>query len=381
MSSASAPQPVNVVNRTPSVLSNGNDFFAIYLLTNGSTTNLCCTSYDSDDNSWNISTLTSGSSIPKPISNAIFNSILVGQLVGTSYVVYQSAANQLSILSITPNSTKYIVGYTSASDSISNFCLYTDNTYLYIITNENGILRSLRLNGNTLDSITILNGPSGCSSFKGTATSGGQITALIDGTNMLHCIFESNAGITEIYQRNPGPWSFQTIVSGGTNHKSLDLIHSFLGFTLIIVYSTGAIDVYASQSSSYPYVYTNQYLSDNTPASSGANVGLNIFGLFISYQDQSGSIQCLYCLGSGSPTWNTFQLTGIGGAVGGAPILSCNPAVGVYNNLCYHVIYPSGNQIYDVFWAGNWYGSSLYPQKPQTSALTDLSAAENSKMF
>jgi len=361
MNPIEAPAPIIPFNQAPCVIANNNDFYVIYGLGNATKNVVAATIYDG---TWRNATINYGSTFPALMANGKIKALLVGSNV---YFVYQVSATQVCISVITGSeSMSFCTNYT-AGFSIGDFCLYTDGNYLHLITNESGLLKSQRLNGNTLDSKFQINYTAGVSPNAPLANTNSSISAKFD-QQLLHCVYNAATGLVDAFQLAANQWTFCTVVQGATDYKSFELFHLDSIFLLNMVGQLGSIDVMQSISSA-PY-WTDAYMSPTgLPASAtAAQVGQNQFGVFISYTDTQGLLQCLYSFDGAN--WFYVQIGGPGAGASFAPnapkALSA-PGVGVYNNWAYNVCYvTTNNQVYDVFWAGGWNLVQLWPTPPSS---------------
>lgn len=368
-SSNQAPAPT-VFNQAPSIATLGTDFFVFYGLGNGTTNRVCATLYDSSLNSWRTAHMNYGQSFPALAANGKIKTLLVGSSV---FCVYEQAANTVAIMETTsPSASSFKVSYV-ASANIGDYALYTDKTYLFLVTNEEGKIYSQRFNGTSLDNKMQINSTGGQSPNAPVANADSQVVAMLQ-NQLLHVVYVASTGLVDAFQLASNHWTFTTIERYGNGYKGLQLLHFQEQLVLVSTGKMGTIDVFQYFSSSGPNYWPSQYSSDNAvPAAAEAQAGVNLYGFFISYADTQGLIQCVYCLND--VNFYRIQIGGTGAGqnyVPQAPTAKGPVGVGMYGAF-YHASYVStSDQVYDVFWAFGWNGTQLYPTAP--SAELNLAA-------
>lgn len=385
MSTAPPPGP-SVSSTKPTSVANGTSFYTFYLLTSGSSNQLCVTTFDGTR--WYPNTLTgpgTGNSI-SPQLNSIIHSILVGSAV---YVVYQSGSSGLVVLTF--NGTLWVQAATyTATDTIYNFCLYTDGSYMYMVTNENGTLYTNRLNGSAFDTKTKVNGQShpALATNAPAAATNSSLSAGYYAPGYLHIAYSTSfqGNVTfDVYQATATTWSY-TGINGDAQGVALSVnFFNFNGnFYAALCDDFGFINVYQFiNGQALPWSRVFQSPQDFSQSAEGTiSVGVVNGGVFISYRASDNSLRILYSFDAA--TWYFANMTGgITPVLTGQPAMNSSPGVAIWNNFVYHAIYVTNdNRVYDVFWAWGWNGAELYPKQPGAAAqMTSLETKADVKMF
>lgn len=373
-SSETVPAPI-VFNQSPKIATLGKDFFVFYGLGNGSSNRVCATLYNSSLNEWSTAHMNYGQSFPALANNGKIKTILVGSSV---FCVYEQSASALAIMETTsPTATSFKTSYSSMVN-INDYALYTDGSYLFLVTNEAGKIYSQRLNGTGFDNKMQINSSAGQSPNSPVANTDSKVVAMLQ-NNLLHVIYVASTGLVDAFQLASNHWTFTTIERYGSGYKGLQLLQFQEQLMLVSTGKMGTIDVYQYYPS-VPNYWSSQYSSDNNvpAAASEAQAGVNQFGFFISYVDTQGRIQCVYCLNDA--TYYQVQIGGTGASqffVPQAPNALGPIGVGMYGPF-YHACYLGANNVvYDVFWAYSWNGTQLYPTPPSAELnLTEIPATD-----
>lgn len=385
MSAAPPPGP-SVSTTKPTSVANGTSFYTFYLLTSGSSNQLCVTTFDGTR--WYPNTLTgpgTGNSI-SPQLNSIIHSILVGSSV---YVVYQSSGTGLVVLSF--NGTLWVQAATyTGSDTIYNFCLYTDGTYMYMVTNENGTLYTNRLNGSAFDTKTKVNGQShpALATNAPAAATNSSLSAGYYAPGYLHIAYSTSfqGNVTyDVYQATATTWSYTGINNDAQGVAESVNFFNFNGvFYAVISDDFGYMSIYQFING-YANPWNRVYQCPQPPlfyAKGSLSVGVVNGGAFIAYRDNNDTLGLLYSFDG--ITWNPLNLTGSTSSIlPGKPTMNSSPGVAIWNNFVYHAIYvTTGNRVYDVYWAWGWNGAELYPkQPPAATQMTSLETKADAKMI
>ena len=385
MSTAPPPGP-SVSNSRPSAVSNGNAFYTFYQLSSGSTNELCVTTFDGSK--WFSNTLTGSGGVGNlsPQANSVVHSILVGSVV---CVVFQANSNSLVVLCNDGTNwaqrTTYVGGNT-----INNFCLYTDGTYLYMVTNESGTLYTNRLNNSTFDQKTKVNGQShpALATNAPAAATNSSLSAGYYAPGYLHIAYTTSfqGNVTyDVYQATATTWSYTAINSDAQGVALSVNFFNFNGnFYAALCDDFGFINVYQFiNGQALPWSRVFQSPQDFSQSAEGTiSVGVVNGGVFISYRASDNSLRILYSFDAA--TWYFANMTGgITPVLTGQPSMNSSPSVAIWNNFVYHAIYVTNdNRVYDVFWAWGWNGAELYPKQPgATTQMTSLETKADVKMF
>ena len=385
MSTAPPPAP-SVSSAKPSSVAFINSFYTFYLLTSGSTNQLCVTTFDGTR--WYSSTLTgpSTSNILSPQLNSIIHSIVVGLNV---YVVYQSNSTTLVVLCYDGTRWAQRTTYTSGN-TINNFCLYTDSTYLYMVTNENGTVYTNRLNNTSFDTKTKVNGQGsgGLVVNAPAAATNSSLSAGYYAPGYLHIAYSSSLQgniTTDVYQATATTWACDNInYDGGGVADSLNFFNFNGNFYAAVSDDFGYINVFNFMNGYVnPWMIVYQFPQVPSVNAKGTiSVGVVNGGVFIAFRDNHDNLGLLFSFDAAN--WNLANMTGPASPIlPGKPTLKSSPCVAIYNNFVYHAIYVTNdNRVYDVFWAFGWNGAELYPKQPgATTQMTSLETKADAKMF
>lgn len=385
MNQEKAPMQPTLFESTPTASCQGSNFYTFYGVSMGPVNFIQYTYYTG---TWGTKPLTGPqsalSSVPAPKSQAVIKSITVGDVV---CVVYPSSDLDLIILTSTgPNTFEKRASYTTGT-SIGSFCLYTDEQYLYFITNENGVLYSHRLNGNSVDSKTQLNGEGGGSASAPSANTSSELAAGFY-HSQLHCVYKATNNVVDVFQTISG-WDSATIINSTKQYRSFEFFTRDSKFYLVSADYMGEINVsmfLAGNPQPWSEVYYTGGNSLIPPPASAASLAHSQLGVFAFYKDQYGKTWCAFSLNENPNAWDVLQIGGTGAGDyfdPSAPLSVFNSCTTVYNGYFVHCIYNTGgNKIYDIYWALRWHGADLFPSVPSmTSDMEFENIDENTKMF
>lgn len=342
-----------------------------------------------DGSRWTSTNLTGGGGVianaPAPVDGNKIESIMVG---GVICVAYQSSTNAITVLTNWPNAWAVRATYSVASPGvINNFCLYTDNNYLYILTNESGTLYTNRLNNNVFDSKTKVNGQAsgGLAVNAPKADSKSPLCAAYLAPGYLHIAYETsgtNFGTVDVYQNTATTWTLAYIKSDSSGlGESINFFSYNNDFYAAVSDDFGYINVYKFiNGQALPWSKVYQYpTSPSNYAVGSISTGVVNNGAYIAFRDNNNTLNLLYTW-NGSP-WTLINLSSLT-TPANPPLMKGGPGVVIWNNGVYHAVYPTtNNTIYDVFWWFGWFGAELYPTTPfSTAALTSMGSAGDAQM-